>query len=209
MLLALGLALAVLGHVSQSLTAHALAIVVATTGVALFLAGPNWVRQAAFPLGFLLFMLPLPRAFVEVVTLDLQQFVAGFASAALALGGVSVYQDGLLLHLPGITLHVDRGCNGVRFLTVLFVVVTAFAHLHLTRGVQRLIVIAVAIPAAILANAFRVTAIVAATQFVGPHAASGWIHDYIGRSLWVAAIAAMFAFTILLGRTERQDLRAA
>lgn len=202
-ILGAGLALSGLGHASQSLPAHVLAVIVAAAGVALYLRGPEWVRQAAFPLGFLLFMLPLPREVVAAVTVDLQHFIAWSSAALLDRLQFPVHQEGLLIYLPTVTLRVDRGCNGLRFLMVLLVVVIGFAQVYVPQRLRRLTVIAAAIPAAILANVLRVTAIAVATQLVGPDAADNWIHDYIGRALWAATLAGMMAFAVVLRRTER------
>lgn len=200
--LGIALALAAVGHTWQSVVAHVMAVVVAATGLALCLRGFEWTRQAAAPLAFLGFMVPLPREFVAVITLPLQHFIARLASGLLHVLSIPVSREGLLLDLPAASLQVDEGCNGLRFLMVLLIVTTAFGVMHLsTRG--RMIVIAAAVPVAVLANVGRVTAIAVAVTVVGPEAGTGIYHDTIGRAIWALAMASILGFGVVLGWNER------
>jgi exosortase len=85
--------------------------------------------------------------------------------------------DGTRIELSTIRLEVAEVCNGLRFLTGLVVMTIALAWVTqrtLTRG---LILVGAAIPVAILANAIRVPAVVAAVHSIGPEAASGTVHN--------------------------------
>jgi exosortase len=175
-------------------------------------AGPRkrlgWLRLVAFPLAFLLLILPPPRSLITVVSPPIQQFVASFAAAALSVLHVPVEREGFLLRLPNATLHVDEGCNGVRFLLVLFVIVTCFAHVLIPTPRRRYLLMLAAIPSAVLANATRVTAIAVTAYLFGSEAASGWTHDYIGRSIWLLTIAAFLITAILLRRAGEPPRRS-
>lgn len=157
------------------------------------------MRQALAPFAFLLFMLPLPRGVVAAVTLPLQHFAAGFAAGSLHLLHIPVSHAGVLIHLTGLTLRVDESGNGLRFLMVLLVVTTAFALIYVPTRPRRLLVIAAAVLAGVVANAVRVATIAAASHVVGPHAAMGSLHDYAGRAIWLLALASTLGFGVLLG----------
>jgi exosortase len=200
--LGIALALAAVGHAKQNVFAHVVAVVVAVTAVALWSRGAEWTRRRAAPLLFLLFMLPLPRDLVAMVTLPLQHFVARLSSGMLELVNVAVVRDGLRLELASAHLHVDEQCNGLRFLMVVLVVATAFALMHLSSRGQWLMIMA-SVLAAILANVIRVAAIGAAVAWIGPEAGAGIYHDSIGRAVWALALAAILGFGIVLGRSER------
>jgi exosortase len=197
-LLFAALALAAVGHATQSVVAHVVSVVGAVSGIALWFRGADWMRQAAAPFAFLLFMLPLPREVAAVVTLPLQHFAAGFAAGALHVLSIPASQAGVLIQLTDLNLRVDEGCNGLRFLMVLLVVTTAFALLYVPSRRRQVIVIAAAVVAGVFANAVRVAAIAAATHVIGPQAAMGSLHDYTGRTIWVLALVAILAFGILL-----------
>ncbi len=183
--------LGAVGHAVQSILAHLVSVVLAVAGLALWLRGAAWTRRAAVPLGFLLFMLPLPREVAAVVTLPLQHAAARFAAGLLDLFHIPVSQAGALTPLAS--------DNGLRFLTVLLVVSAAFALIYLPTWGRRLIVIAAAIPAAVLANGVQVTAIAAAAHLVGSQAATSSLPDYAGRAIWLLALVTFLGFGVLLG----------
>ena len=114
LLVALGLFAA--GRSWESLTVQVAALVAAIAGAVLVTFGAAALRAAAFPVAFLLLMMPLPRPVVAAVTLPIQTLAAQFASAVLRLAGVPHYQYGISLDLPNLRLAVAEGCNGLRFL---------------------------------------------------------------------------------------------
>jgi exosortase len=197
-LLGAAVVLAAVGHATQSVEAHVVSTVLVVAGIALWLRGARWMRRAVVPFAFLLFMVPLPHAVVAAVTLPLQHFAAGFAAGSLGLLHIPVSHAGVMIHLPDLNLSVDEGCNGLRFLMVLLVVTTAFALIYVPTRPRRLIVIAIAVLAGVVANAVRVTAIAAATHVLGPQAALGSLHDYAGRLIWLLALAWTLGFGMLM-----------
>jgi len=119
--------------------------------------------------------------------------VAHVVAVGVAAAGLGLYR-------------IDETGGGparLRLLMVLLIVTTAFALIRLSTRGRMLIVIAAAVPVAVLANVVRVTAIGAAVAMVGPEAATGIYHDAIGRAVWVLAMAAILGFGVVLGWSER------
>jgi exosortase len=203
LVVAAGLGLLGLSHALGSLLLGGLSVAMAVAGLVLWALGPRALRVAAFPIAFLALMSPLPRAFVAAVTHDLQLFAAGFAGSVLDVLGVPFYLEGDLIQLPSITLRVAEVCNGLRFLTAILVLTIAFAHITQRTLARQLALVAAAVPAAIVANAVRVTAIALATQYWGPQAASGWVHHGIGKGVWVLTLLPLIGLGWWLGRGSR------
>jgi len=91
-------------------------------------------------------------------------------------------------------------CNGLRFLMALLVLTTAFAQVT-QRTIPRKITLALSsIPIAILANAARVAAIGVGVHLIGPEAASGTIHHWIGKGVWGLTLIPLAALGFLLSR---------
>lgn len=197
-IVAAAVGLLALGRVSSSLLLQGLSVAVLVAGLAVFAFGPRLLRAAAFPIALLVFMAPLPREAVGAVTEDIQAFVAGFAAGALDLIGIPVYREGMLLHLPRTSLEVAEICNGLRFLMALLVLTLAFAYVTQRTIPRRAVLVASAVPIAILANAVRVAAISLAVYYIGPQAASGFIHDWIGKGVWVLTLLPLIGLAILL-----------
>jgi exosortase len=200
-----GVAVLVLGHAHGSLLMAGLSFVVTLSGLVLWLWGARTVRAAAFPLGFLVLMVPLPRLFVATVTLHLQLFAARFAALVLSVLEVPVMLRGVTLELPVLTLEVAEVCNGLRFLAALLVLTLAFAHISQPTHARMILLTLSAVPLAILANAVRVTSIALAVQYFGPQAAVGFTHHAIGKGVWGLTIAALVGLGLLLRRGGRSE----
>src|SRR5262245_9121453 len=115
-----------LAGLAVALAVYALGLLaseVALTGVALVgsiasLVGYRWgargLRRLAFPVAFLLFMVPLPEAIVLPVVTSLQTVASAGAVAVLRAGGSDVLRDGNVMRLPGGgSLFVAEACSGI------------------------------------------------------------------------------------------------
>jgi exosortase len=200
-ILALGLALLGARHAMQSEVLGGVALAAAVAGAVLWLFGARCLRAAAFPVAFLIMMAPLPRPVIAAVTLQLQAFAAGFAASALRLVGLPVYQTGVYLELPAMTLQVAEACNGLRFLLALIVLTAAFAQVMLSSWQRKMVLVAAAAPIAILANAVRVAVIGVGVHYVGPEAASGTVHNLIGKGVWAITLIPLIALGFWLARS--------
>lgn len=203
-LLVLAAALGVLGlgQAWSTLLVEALSLVIAVAGFVWWRFGARCLRAVLFPIAFLIFMLPLPRPVVAAMTLHVQLFAAQTAGMVLDLFGVPFLQRSVYIELPGITLEVAEVCNGLRFLAALLVLTVAYAHVSQRTWPRQLVLSLAAIPVAICANATRVTGIVIAAHYVGPHAVTGFWHNVIGKTVWVATFVPLFALGYLLRRTD-------
>jgi exosortase len=196
--LAFGLALLGVGQLASSLAVQALSLVVVVAGFVWWAFGRDRLAALAFPVGFLAFMVPLPRAVVNAISHPLQAFAARVGAEMAAAAGVPVYQSGIHIELPRITLEVAELCNGLRFLTALVVLAVALAHVSQRSLPRKLVLVGASIPLAIGANAFRVGAIALAVYYLGPQAASGWIHHGIGKLAWALTLAPLAVLAVIL-----------
>jgi exosortase len=199
----LGLAILPVGYATTSVPAQSVSFVVTMAGVALWWTGVGGMRKLAFVLTFLVLMVPPPRGAVSAMAPPIQHFVAVFSAAALRAAQIPVEQQGVFLLLPGMALEVAEECAGLRFLPILFVFGAAFARAVLPTIRLQLILIAVAIPVAVLANAARVAATSAAAYMIGPAVILGPAHYYIGKVFWLFALLAMIALAFALRARAR------
>src|SRR5207244_2848851 len=113
-------------------------------------------KRALFPLCFLFWMIPIPSSALNPVVRLLQQGSAAAAHVLFSAAGVPVAQDGVLLHIPGLTVEVARECSSIRSSLMLVVTTMVLAQMLLRSPWRKLLVIAVAIPLSVAKNGLRI-----------------------------------------------------
>ncbi len=178
--LALGALALTIGRLGVELTAMRVAFVLTIIGLQLLLLGREAFRILAFPLLFLFLMVPLPQSLVNVIAFPLQLIAADFAVESLHLFHVPALREGNIIHLANTQLFVAEACAGLRSLMALGTLAIVFAYFFRKNTFERLIIIASAIPIAILVNAFRVALTGYLAHRFGASAADGVIHQTEG-----------------------------
>ena len=192
------------GYASGNLAAQGLALPFATAGLVLWLWGVRCLRAATFPVWFLAMVVPPPLALVAAVTGHLQAFAAAVAAGAVRLLDIPIYQVGNQLELRYLTLNVAEACNGLRFLLTIIVLTAAAGQITLPNRQRRIILVSAAVAIAILANAVRVAAIAIGVHYFGPDAASGTIHNWIGKGVWALTLLPLIGVGLVLARWPRR-----
>ena len=196
----LGLGILVLGRWDESLLIRGLSIVIALAGIVVLGFGRRCLREAAFPIGFLLLMVPLPHPVADTLTIHLQRFAAGFAGVTLDALGIQAFHTDTLIMLPNLTLRVDEGCNGLRFLITLLTLMIPFAHGSQRDLARKILLVALTIPAAVLANGVRIAAIGIGAHSFGPQVAVGLVHNSIAKAIWGLTLLLLMGVGLLLRR---------
>jgi exosortase C (VPDSG-CTERM-specific) len=164
--------------------------------------GKNWMKAAAFPFAFLLFVTPLPNPVVQWLENASKLASADCASFFLHLTGIPVLRDGTIFQLPGIVIEVAQECSGIRSSWVLLIASILASYLFLKRPTNRLILVLVAIPLGVLRNGFRITVIGLLCVRFGPQMIHSAIHRSGGPAFFVLSLIPLIAFLWLLRRNE-------
>ena len=77
------------------------------------------MAAAAFPVAFLIFMVPLPNAAIDLLEKMLMAASAEVADWLFGLAGVPALRSGFIFQLPNITIRVAQECSGIRSTVVL------------------------------------------------------------------------------------------
>jgi exosortase len=196
-----GVGLLAAGSVAGSLTLRALSIPLVAAGVTIAAVGRARASAVLFPLAFLVFMAPLPDGTIPRLSLPLQHVAADSATWALGALGIPAVQEGLFIHLPGVTLHVSEACNGLRFLLAMVPVGVAFAALAVEGASRRTVTVLTAVVIAILANMLRVTGTGIIAYTWGATAASGLPHIVYGKLVYALMLVPFVGVVLLLRRS--------
>jgi len=164
--------------------------------------GKRWMATAAFPLAFLIFLVPLPDAVVEWFEKGLQLASAQAASLFFAISGLPSLRSGTVFELPGITLQVAPECSGIRSSWVLFITSLIAAYLLLRRPWSRLLLVSVVIPLGILRNGFRILVLGLLCVHMSPQILDSPLHRKGGPIFFVLALIPLALFLWILRRRE-------
>ena len=190
------------GTLTGSVSAAGLALVATVAGALLYLRGTAWLRILAFPVGFLIFMVPAPGGWVTPVIVKLQLFVSTAAVGLLRSAGVAVQQAGNVIHLPsGESLFVAEACSGITSIITLLPLAVFLAYFTERTLPRRLVLVAAAIPLAMLGNLLRVVVTVVAARAIGAAAVTtGPVHEWSGIAVYALACLALLG----VGRSMRR-----
>ena len=171
-------------------------------GGILYLRGASWLRELAFPVVYLVFMIPLPDAWLTPIIVRLQLFVSTLGTALLRLLGEPVLRFGNVLQLPGgEQLFVAEACSGITSLITLVPIGVFVAYFMETGWWRRSLLVATVVPVALAANLFRVVVTVFAAERVGAQAATeSSLHDWLGVTTYVLACLVLVGTARLMRR---------
>jgi len=189
MLAAIGLLLA--GTLGAELFVTRVSFLLMLAGVFLFFAGRKMLRAMAFPLAFLVLMIPLPALIYNQVTFPLQLLASRLSSHCLEFLGIPVLAEGNVLVLPNYSLEVVEACSGIRSLMSLIALAVAYGYFAERRLWARILLVILMIPIAVASNSVRVIGAGMLTYFWGTHLAEGFFHLFQGWLIFIAAVACM------------------
>lgn len=197
---ALALMLLIGGVIGAELFTARVSFIFLLVGLALHFLGRKQLRKLAFPLAFLLLMIPVPAIIFNQITFPLQLFASEVAATVLRAAGVPVLREGNIIHLPAVTLGIVEACSGIRSLAALFTLALVLSHLSGQPPWHRVAAVILSLPIAVIANAARVSGTGLLAHFANPRLADGFFHSFSGWLVFlVAAIMLIGANEMLSG----------
>lgn len=175
------LGLLFLGSLGAEFFLARLSLIGVIVGLVLCFWGWSHLRQMAFPLSFLLLMIPLPMVVYNEIVFPMQLITSRLATAALQnLDLFPVLREGNLLITARCTVEVVQACSGVRSLVSLLALASGYGYLAERSLVVRCLLAISVLPLAVLGNALRVCAQVFLAQYFGLTAIEGTRHLLLG-----------------------------
>jgi exosortase len=184
------------------LSARMLGLVLWWIGSFLLCFGARSARMVSFPLCFLLGLVPLPQLAVNEIIVVLQHGSAWAAHLLFAACGVPVAQDGVVLTIPGLTMHIAEECSSIRSSSMLLVTTMVLAQLLLRSPWRKALVIALAVPLSIAKNGLRIFTIAMLGTHVDVGYLTGRFHREGGIVFFAIVLFILFAFFWMLRRGE-------
>ncbi|HUQ34292.1 MAG TPA: exosortase [Pyrinomonadaceae bacterium] len=214
------------GTAGAELYVQRLALVVMLAGIAVYFWGWRLLRLLFVPLGLLLLAIPIPAILFNKIAFPLQLFASRCAVWAMRLFDIPVLRQGNVIELmprgarETKKLEVVEACSGIRSLMTLVTLAVVFAYFtrpksdgsvgggsgSLLRRVKSygfwrsIILVASAVPIAILTNALRVSGTGVLAHYYGTEVADGFFHSFSGWVVYIVAFLLLFAVGWLLDR---------
>jgi exosortase D (VPLPA-CTERM-specific) len=190
-LIALGLVLRFVGEITTMTTIEHYAFLIVLYGLILALTGPVIFRRLWMPLVILVFAVPLPNFFNNVLSLQLQFLSSELGVWVIRAAGISVLLEGNIIDLGNYQLEVAEACSGLRYLLPLMTL--AFIVAYLFRGPvwKRSIIFLVSIPVTVVMNSLRIGFIGITVEHWGPAMAEGALHDFEGWLVFMLSTGAV------------------
>ncbi len=200
-----------LGFLGAELFLQRSAFIESLVGIVLFLGGWAVLKELAFPLFLLVFMIPIPSVVYNQITFPLQIFASTVAEHALGAIGIPVLREGNVLELASQKLSVVEACSGIRSLLSLSFLSLVYGYFFDNKPWMKWVLLAATIPIAIIANATRVT-LTGIISEINAEFASGFFHSLEGWVIFMVALVMLVLFhrvvTFTYGKFSRESIHA-
>ncbi len=183
----------------------ALAMIALIAGLVWYLLGTAVLRRMAFPILFLVFMIPLP--FVEPLSVPLAQITGTVAAQCIQLFGVPITVNGAQVTLPNAQLIVGAQCSGLRSIVTLLTLVAVIVFVLQGPWWGKALLALSSLPIAALGNLLRISSLLGVANTWGADAGFKYYHDYSGVVFFLSALALLLLVSrILRCREIREDI---
>jgi exosortase C (VPDSG-CTERM-specific) len=172
-------------------------------GICGLFLGREMLCATAFPLGLLVFMVPIPAFAMPSIDFFLQHGSAAATQGFFSLSGTPFLRNGLIFQLPGIIIQVAPECSGIQSSMVLLITGLVAAYLFLRKPWNRALLALFMIPLGLLRNGFRVFTIGELCVHFGPQMINSPIHRKGGPIFFVLSLIPLFILLVVLQKIER------
>lgn len=182
-----GLALHLLGYAVQQTRFSIIAVLICTWGVVRLGGGARWGAALMFPLGLLVFAIPM--GVLDAVGFHLRLGVIATTEVLAQQAGIEVVRNGTQLFSPDGSYQYDvaAACSGMRSLMAMLALAAIVGYLGPRSPGRRLIVFLLAFPLTFVGNVVRISTIVFAGEWWGQRAGE-IVHDWAGFIVFVIVL---------------------
>ncbi len=199
----LSLCLYVIASAGGILTVTSLTLLTSFICGVWFLLGFELIRKIAFPLFFLLFMIPVPAQIYAAVTGPLQLLVTQVASLALKASSVPISCQGNVIEHPEQVFQVVQACSGLRSIMTMTTLGAVVGYFSMRTYWLRTLLILCGIPVAILVNILRVYILVGVYDWLRIDLAEGTAHTLFGVGVFVVSLGLFFLIYKWVSRWDK------
>ena len=209
------------GTAGAELYMQRMSLVLVLAGIVVYFWGFRLVRFMFVPLSLLILAIPIPAIIFNKIAFPLQLFASRCAVWAMRGFDIPVLRQGNVIEFLPLggsetkKLEVVEACSGIRSLMTLVTLAAVYAYFTYPRGddsdpnsgsqgglARALkqfgfwrsgVLVASAVPIAIITNALRVSGTGVLARYYGTQVADGFFHTFSGWVIYIAASLLLFA----------------
>lgn len=203
-LFVIGLILYIVGRSQGILIFEMGSIIWLLAAILLLMRGSAALKAQWFPLFFMLFMIPLPSAVVDTLTMPMKMAVSYVAEQILFWADYPIARTGVILQIGQYKLLVADACAGLHTLFTLEALGLLYLNLVRHDSLFRNVALAILIvPISFTANVIRVIVLTLITYHFGDEAGQGFLHGFAGMVLFLSALLLIIGVDTLLQLTVK------
>jgi exosortase len=149
-------------------------------GLCLLLGGWSAFRWSWPAILFLFFMIPLPFSVANGISGPLQSLATLCSTFLLQTLGLPALSEGNIIRINDAQIAIAEACSGLKMLVVFFALSTGMALVTKSPLPDKLVMVASAIPIALISNIIRITITGLMHELVNSEAANVFFHDVAG-----------------------------
>ncbi len=196
-----GYALPQLG-LANSLSTKMLALVIFWLAGFILCYGIPAFRAGAFPLLFLLLMVPVPDSWLDKPVTAVQYGSTAVCSVIFSLFGIPFVRNGLEFSLSTITIRVAKECSGIHSSIAIFIISLIAGHLLLSPTWKKAVLVLFALPVVCVTNGLRIAGLTLLAQYLDESFLRGNLHHRGGTFFFLLALLFLFGIVRVLLKGE-------
>jgi len=190
-LIVLGLVIHMLSAFLRVYFTSAYSFLLVLCGLILYFRGWPTLKELSFPVGFLVFMIPLPLVAIVGITFKMKIFAAQWANKVINAVGVRAVLEGSIIKMRHTHVIVEDVCSGLRSLISLLALGALVAFFSKLPRFKKVIVFLSAGVMAVLANIVRIVFMALTSEIYGAKFTEGFLHTLSGLIVFVVAFAGL------------------
>ncbi len=194
----LGVALLATGDLLYFRWLNGVALLVLLAGAAAAVGGGRLLALVAPAVAFLIFMIPLPFRIETAMRGPLQRVATISSTFFMQAIGLPAIQQGNVIDVDGSLIGVEEACSGLKMMITFVALATGLVMVIRRPLLDKMVILASAVPIAIISNVIRVTVTGILYVTVGSKVAEFVYHDIAGFLMMPLGVGLMWLEMILL-----------
>jgi exosortase len=200
-LLIFGILMFIFGWRQDYLFISSLSLLPFLFGLTGYLYGPKITKELAFPISYLLLLVPPPLGILDSITLPMRKMASVITEAILRSFHYPISRDGLLLSIGGHDIYMGAPCSGFRSLITMIALGLVYAYVNKGSFQKKAILVSSLIPLALAGNLIRVLGSCLITFYFGESVGNKF-HDISGYAVFLVLILGLVGLDALLEKSK-------